>query len=90
MKLRYQFTETETSDGIIAFTAGKDMEKFHGFLKMNRVASDIFHALSSEISEEALKDKLTELYPEYPADTVSRTVSEFTGKLRSAGLLEEI
>ena len=89
MKLRYQFTETETSDGIIAFTAGKDMEGFHGFLKMNPVGAAIFHALAAEISDTELTDKIRALYPEQSADQVTRTVRAFTGKLRAAGLLEE-
>ena len=89
MKLRYEFTETGVPDGIIAFAAGKDIESFHGFLKMNPVGAAIFHALSEEISEEALTAKIRNLYPEQPADTVFRAVCEFTGKLRQEGLLEE-
>lgn len=89
MKLRYQFTETEAPDGILAFTAGKDIEGFHGFLKMNPVGAAIFHALSEEISGEDLAKKIQKLYPEQPEDTVFRSVCEFTGKLRQAGLLEE-
>ena len=89
MKLRYHFSETESPDGIIACTTGKDIESFHGFLKMNPVGTAIFHALSAETSDEELIENIRKLYPEQPADTVVRAVREFTGKLRSAGLLEE-
>ena len=88
MKLRYQFIETEAPEGILAFTAGKDMEAFHGFLRMNPVGAAIFHALSVETSAEEIAEKLRELYPEQSEDTVVRAVREFTGRLLSAGLLE--
>ena len=90
MKLRYKFTEIEAPDGISVFTTGKDMEGFHGFLKMNHVGAAIFHALANEISYDELTGKIADLYPEQPAETVESAVREFIGRLRNAGLLEEL
>lgn len=72
MKLKYNFVTNEVADKIVAVAVGGDLEKFNGFIKMNDTGAYIFNMLKSDVTEEEIRE----------------TVSEFVGKLKEADVLE--
>lgn len=87
MKLKYNFVTNEVADKIVAVAVGDDLEKFNGFIKMNKVAADIFNLLKDETTEEEVVAGMQKLYPDEPVDEITNTVKEFTAKLKEAGVL---
>ncbi len=87
MKLKYRFEEVDMGDQIISVPVGKDSEKIHGVLKMNREGLEIVKLLEEETSEEAIVEQLTAKY-ENDKSIIESYVHDVIGKLCMAGLIE--
>ena len=88
MKLKYNFVTNEVADKIVAVAVGEDLDKFNGFIKMNKVAADIFGLLKEETTEEQVVEGMKKLYPDDKEDEIIETVHGFVNKLFEAGGLE--
>ena len=65
MRLKYQFETVELGDQIIAVPVGKDVDEYHGVIRLNETAALIFSLLKNEITEEEI---VTVLEKEYKID----------------------
>lgn len=88
MKLRFQFTVMDMGNGEFAATAvGEDADKFHGMIKLNAVAADIFQQFQEDTTPEKVHAYLKGKYPESTDDEIGQTVVGVLNDLAHAGLL---
>lgn len=87
MKLKFEFIVNEIADQKVAVAVGEGLEQFNGFLKMDNTGASIFEKLKNDISMDELVDAMSKEFPDEPAESVRECVSEFVGKLESAGLI---
>lgn len=88
MKLKYNFVTNEVADKIVAVAVGDDLEKFNGFVKMDKTAASIFDLLKEEESLEDLIAKVMALYPKEPEAEVRQVVLDVVDYLQKSGVLE--
>ena len=88
MKLKYEFSMTDTGDRKIAVAVGDGSENIRGFLKMNHTAASIFEKMRNEISLPDLIALMREEYPEETPENVAQVVCGFLEKLTAAGFVE--
>ena len=72
----------------MAVAVGEDSEKFNGLVKLNGVGRTIFEALFDETDEEKIVSRVLDVY-DVGEEQAARSVSEFIGKLRAEGLIED-
>lgn len=62
MKLKYFFEMMDLDDQVIAIPVGEGSQKFHGVVKLNNSAQEIFNLLSEDTTEEKIICALKERY----------------------------
>lgn len=88
MKLHNGFITYSTGDEQIMVAAGSASEVFRGMVRSNETAAYIIDCLKTEISFEALTDKLCSRY-EAPREVISRDLVKVLDTLRKIGALDE-
>lgn len=88
MKLKYNFVTNEVADQIVAVAVGDDLEKFNGFIKMNKTGAEIFDLLKNDISMDDLVAEMAKLYPDETKETVVETVKGFVEQLKNSCVIE--
>ena len=88
MKLHNGFITYSTGGEQIMVAAGGASEVFHGMVRSNETAAFIIDTLKTEISREALLEKLCDRY-EAPADLIDRDLERVLNSLRKIGALDE-
>ncbi len=62
MQLKYRFETIELGNQIIAVPVGKDVDEYHGVIRLNETAALIFNILREEITEKEIVDVLENEY----------------------------
>jgi uncharacterized protein YihD (DUF1040 family) len=62
MKLKYTFETMKLDEYIVAVPVGDDAEKFHGVIKLNESAAEIFDLLKEDTTEDVIIDELKNRY----------------------------
>ena len=86
MKLRYYFENMELDDLIIAVPVGKGAEEFHGTLKLNKSAAEIFDLMKDDITEAEIVAELVRRHGDDPR--IAEYVHNMVMQLQDEGVLE--
>lgn len=89
MKLRYEFVTNEVAGNMIAVAAGEGMEKFRGYLKMDKTGAFIFNLLKEETTIEKMFEDLKAEYPDENDDEIKETIAHVVATLREDNLIED-
>ncbi len=87
MKTKYSFEIMELDDGFVAVPVGEGANQFRGVLKVNETAAAILKHLATDITEEAITEKLLRDYSGEKED-IAGYVHEYIEKLTAEGILE--
>ncbi len=87
MKLKYEFVINQVADQMVAVPVGASLDNFNGFVKMNDVGAEIFEILKNDVTLEEIVDEMLKKHPEATKEEAVETVTEFTLKLKEAGVL---
>ncbi len=88
MKLHNGFITYSTGGEQIMVAAGNASNVFRGMVRSNETAAFIIDCLKTEISREALLEKLCARY-DAPADLIERDLERVLESLRRIGALDE-
>ena len=86
MKLKYSFETMALDDQIVAVPIGTGPEGFHGVIKLNESALEIFNLLKEETTEEAVAAALRSRYGDNPE--IPGYVADMVKYLAGEGVLE--
>lgn len=88
MKIRQGFVLREVMGDTMAVATGEASRVFHGMIKLNATAAQLWKWLQEDTTESALIERLCAEY-DVDEETASQHVSAFVSKLRTEGFLEE-
>ncbi len=86
MKIREGFILRKIGEDIIVVPVGKASADFHGMIKLNNTAADIWECLANEKNENEIVDFLLEKYDVSQEDAI-RAVKSTVETLEKAGVL---
>ena len=89
MKLKEGFVLTELGDEFVAVMTGDRSDEFHGVVRLNKSAADIWKGLSEGLTSEQIAEKLITEYEDLDIPHARSSVQKVADKLAEAGLLEE-
>lgn len=87
MKLKEGFITHQIQDTQMMVATGETAKNFHGLVRSNETAAFIVDCLKSEITEEAIVDKLLTEY-DVSRETAAQDVRRILEKLNSIEALE--
>lgn len=87
MKIKDGFVLRRVLDEAIVIASGKASHDFHGMVKLNDSAADIWEWISKGVSESDIAARLAEKY-ELPIDKANADTSAMISQMSEAGLLE--
>lgn len=87
MKLKHTFEIVELDDGFVGVPVGVGSTVFHGVLKLNESAKEIFELLKEETSVDEICYRLNQKYPGEES-SIKEYAEELVAQLQSAHLLE--
>lgn len=88
MKIRQGFVLREVMGNTMAVATGEASRTFHGMIKLNASATQLWKWLQEDTTESALIERLCAEY-DVDEETASQHVSAFVNTLRTEGFLEE-
>ena len=88
MKIRQGFVLREVMGETMAVATGEASRTFHGMIKLNATATQLWKWLQEDITETALVERLCAEY-DVDEETAAKHVGAFVSKLRTEGFLEE-
>lgn len=86
MRLKYAFETMKLDDQTVAVPVGDGSEEFHGVVKLNEAAAEIFNLLKEDISEEAIVEAMAEIY-DAPKEALAADVHKCVTDFMEKGLL---
>ncbi len=87
MKLRDGFITYDSGDEQILVAAGGAVRTFNGMVRSNRTAAFIVQCLASDISRQALVERMLEKY-DAPRELIEGDVDRILAQLESIGALD--
>ena len=87
MKIKEGFVLRRVLDEAIVIASGKASHDFHGMVKLNDSAADIWEWISEGSAEEDIAARLAEKY-ELPIDKAKADTASMISQMTEAGLLE--
>ncbi len=87
MKIKQGFVLRRVLDEAIVIASGEASRNFHGMVKLNDSAADIWEWISEGHSENAIASKLAEKY-ELSEDKAKADTAAMIAQMTEAGLLE--
>ena len=87
MKIKDGFILREVLGKTVVVAVGKRVKEFNGIINLNSSSAFLWRALSEDVTEEQLVQKLLEEY-EVEEGVARRDVSLFIEKLKEAKLIE--
>lgn len=87
MKLKYEFVINDVAGTSIAVPVGENSSELKGYIRLNDTGASIFKLLKDDISEEKIVESLLKEYEGATKEEITKTVSEFLGKLKESGVL---
>ena len=89
MKLKYTFEIVDLGNETVAVAVGKDAEKLHGVLKINKSGAEILDLLSNETTETSIIETLHSKYNYNEQEEIIKYVHHFLENLRKQDLIQE-
>lgn len=87
MRLKYEFIVTEIGDDLVAVPTGEGAEQFHGTIRLNEYAAEVFGLLCEDTTPEAIHLEMQRRYPDTDRDEIGNALAEFFTVLSREGLL---
>lgn len=87
MKIKNGFVLRRVLDEAIVIATGEASKKFHGMVKLNDSAADIWEWISEGYEVETIASKLSEKY-ELTLDKAFEDVKSMLSQMSDAGLIE--
>ncbi len=87
MKIKEGFVLRRVLDEAIVIASGKASHDFHGMVKLNDSAADIWEWISEGLSETEIAARLAEKY-ELPDEKAKADTAAMISQMTEAGLLE--
>lgn len=87
MKIKEGFVLRRVLDEAIVIASGKASRDFHGMVKLNDSAADIWEWIAEGLEEDAIASRLAEKY-ELPAEKAKADTAAMIAQMTEAGLLE--
>ncbi len=87
MKIKEGFVLRRVLDEAIVIASGKASRDFHGMVKLNDSAADIWEWIAEGLSETEIAARLAEKY-ELPAEKAKADTAAMISQMSEAGLLE--
>ncbi len=88
MKIRKGFVLREVAGRQVVIATGDAAKNFNGIIKLNESAVMLWKMIENGADEEALAQKIIEIY-EVDEATAYNDVSMFVTKLKGAGIVDE-
>ena len=86
MKLLYQFEIVDMGSEVIAVPVGKDAEKLHGIIKLNKEGLEIFQMLNADTTVDKIVATLRDKY-QNKKDELEKYVIQTIQKMEVDGLV---
>ncbi len=86
MRLKYAFETMKLDDQTVAVPVGDGSEEFHGVVKLNEAAEDIFNLLKEDTTEDAIVEAMADMY-DAPKETLAADVHKCVAEFMEKGLL---
>ena len=87
MKQNDDYIMSELGEEAVLIPVGEAAEKFHGIIRLNTTARDIWNGISDGLSEDRIAEKLVNDYEGVDFETAKREVIDLVKKFRAAGAL---
>ena len=87
MKIKDGFVMHVIAGQAVVTATGKASEDFHGMVKLNGTAADIWRWLEGGLAEEEIVSRMTEKYG-IDGDTAAADLREMLDKMEKAGFTE--
>ena len=89
MKIKEGMILSEIGDAYVAVPVGKSAEEFHGLVRLNESAAEIWKKIEAGMTTEEIAAKLAEDYINLDPAAAREAVNSVIKPLVAAGLLEE-
>ncbi len=86
MKIKEGFVMRRIGDGGVVVAVGEASKSFHGMIKLNKTAADIWSCIADGKTEAQAAEFLTEKY-EVDAETARGSVDALIAQMRDNGIL---
>jgi len=88
MKIRDGFVMREVMGQTVVVAVGETSKTFHGMIKMNKQATEIWKGIEAGLTEEEIAKTFTEKYSEVTMEQALADVKSIVAKMVSAGIME--
>lgn len=89
MKLKEGWTLTELAGEYVAVPTGESAKDFRGIVRLNETGRDIWRGIEEGLDEEAIAERLLDLYDGVDREGALQAVERVFKKLSEKGLLTE-
>lgn len=87
MKIKDGFVLREVGGQAVVIATGDASKIFHGMIKLNSTAMDIWKLMESGLDAESIADSITEKY-NIDRESAASDIKEFIEKMEKAGFIE--
>ena len=88
MKLLYKFEIKEMGEECFAVPVGDDRSRFHGMIRLNQDAAEMFRLIQEYRSPEAVLDALLQSHPDLERNDIDQALCDFLNQLIAEGILD--
>ena len=88
MKLLYDFEVMDMGEEFVAVPVGEAASKFHGMMRMNKDAAEMFQLIQEHSVPEDVLAELLRRYPDLEKDDVGWDLCNFMNRLIAEGILD--
>lgn len=89
MKLKNEWMLTEIGGEYVAVPVKNDKKDFNGIIRLNESGKDIWQGLSDGLDENAIADRLVEMYENIDHEKAMKAVMTVIDKLKAGGFLAD-
>lgn len=87
MKIKEGFVLREVMGNFVVIAVGEQSKNFHGMVKLNKTAADIWSLIEKGCSEDEISKELLQKY-DADGDKIAKDVSDTLRKMSEQGFIE--
>ena len=88
MKMLYNFEIMDIGEEFFAVPVGDDRSRFHGMIRLNQDAAEMFRLIQEYRSPEAVLDALLQSHPDLERNDIDQALCDFLNQLIAEGILD--
>ena len=88
MKIKKGFVMREVMGQTVVVATGEASKKFHGMIKMNKVATEIWKGIEAGLTEDEIAEAFVEKYTDVTKDQALEDIKAIVAKMMNAGIME--